>query len=177
MKRVSDRLQHSAPKNLGLLLGLEDNAERVWRPEELAAIFRHQMSTSVQYDLRHLPLGKAGRLKALAEAEGLLLKSFSDLLQHPHPPVDLLNMTKEFAKACQASPDSPLPREIATAVYYATIVVARLRCGVRISRLTDADLRKGVEWAVAQPWLDDPTRALFQEALEMLPANCANGRE
>jgi hypothetical protein len=72
-------------------------------------------------------------------------------------------LTKDFAKACRISADSPIPREIATVLYFASIAVARLRCGRRITELTDTAVRKGLDWALGQPWLDEATRRLLEE--------------
>ena len=154
-----------------------NDAQRLWRPEELAAIFRHQMSAPVQVDLGNLCNGLAGRVKMSAEAQGLLLKSFGDLLEHPNPPIELLMLVKEFAKASRNSPDSRIPYDVAAVLYFVCIAAAVVRCGRRISRLGDDELHEGFEWALAQTWLDDPTRAIFWEGLRSLPANHANERE
>ena len=69
----------------------------------------------------------AARLRLAAESQGLLLKSFGDLLHHPNPPLELLRLTKDFAKACRLSRSGPLPREIATLLYFASIIVAWVR--------------------------------------------------
>ena len=179
MNGAMDNLADSKPTRLATLFELDgQDGERVWRPDELAAILRHQLAAPVQYDLRSLERGEAGKLKRLAEAEGLLLRSFGDLLDHAHPPIELLRMTKDFAKACRQSPTSPLPREIATVLYYAAIAVALLRCGHRITKLSNADLRQGMESMLGHDWLDARMRALFEAALKGLPAmNAGNGAE
>ena len=68
-----------------------------------------------------------------------------------------------------------MPSEIAAALYYASILLARLRCSRRISELDDAAMRKGTMWIVRQPWLDDETRQLFNAGLLSLEA--AGGKE
>ena len=73
----------------------------------------------------------------------------------PHPP---------FPSFKVRNPASPLPRDIATVLYFAGIVVALTRCGERISQLDDAALRAGIEWAMSLPRLDEETR----DALERL---------
>ena len=90
------------------------------------------------------------------------------LLSHPNPPVELLEMVKGYAKSLSRHPASPLPREIAMALYYAAIVVAHLRCGKRISKLKDQEIRAGLERIVAQPWMTDDLRKLFEEGLDRL---------
>ena len=158
----------SDSRRLADLLEEGDRADRLWQPQELAAILRHQLSAPVQFDLGGLEKGLARKLAALSEAEGLLVRSFADLLFHPSPPLELLELTKRFAKSCRTHPHGPLPREIASLLYYASIVVAMLRCGKRITTLDDASLRRGVEWLLGQPWLEDKTRAILKEGLDFL---------
>src|SRR5580698_754730 len=87
------------PKSLAALLEASGERGRLWRPEELGAIFRHQMSAPVLVDLGGYDPGTAGRLKTLSDAQSLLLKSFSDLFHHLAPPLELLELTKNFARA------------------------------------------------------------------------------
>ena len=141
--------------------------ERIWHPDELAAILRHQMTTPLQVDLSGID-GAAKRLHDAAGASGLILKSFGDLLQHPHPPLALLKMMKDFAKACRISPASALPREISSVIYFASIIAAMTRHSRRITKLDNAALRDAVAWALAQPWLDDITRAVFLDGQAFL---------
>jgi hypothetical protein len=107
-------------------------------------------------------------LKTLAEAQGLLLSSFSDLFNHATPPLQLLQLVKDFAKANMDHPESGLPREIATALYYTSIAAALLRLDKRISQLPDADLQRGLRWAQEQRWLDEKTKGLVAAALKKL---------
>jgi hypothetical protein len=149
---------------------LEASAERVrlWRPDELGAIFRHQMSAPVLVDLGGYDPGTALRLKTLTDAQSLLLKSFSDLFHHPAPPLELLELTKDFAKANMDHPDSSLPAEVAAALYYTSIAAALVRLDARISSLPDASLRCGLLWAGGQPWLDEKNRQLLLQAAQKI---------
>ena len=163
-------ISDSDPGLLAKMMGLDAEVARVWRPEELAAILRHQLSAPVEFDLPGLGPGAARKLKFLSSAQGLLVKSFADLFHHPHPPVDLLELTKQFAKAHIDRSDSALPREIALVLYYGSIAVALLRCGQRITELDDSSLCNGIKWAIGQPWVDESTRGLFLGAQECLSA-------
>jgi len=164
-------LHASDPRALGRVMGLGGTGERIWRPEELATLLRHQLSASIQFDLGNLDAGMAARLKALGAGENLLLNSFNDLLHHPHPPIELLMMTKDFARAIQNHPDSPLPREIALLLYFASIVVALVRCGRRITSFDDKTLRRSLEWFENQPWVEESMRSLLGEGLRWLDAH------
>ena len=143
-----------------LEMGVDDRP--LWRPGELSAILKHQLSAPLELDLafggpappRHSPAGPG---------QGPAIESFRDLLHHPNPPIELLESTKEFAKACRARPDAPLPDEIATILYLLAIVAATTRCRRRITKLDDQSLLRKLDWAVGQPWVDESTRALLRE--------------
>jgi hypothetical protein len=176
VRRPRHSIQDAPLGQLASLLEQGTPAERIWEAEELGAILRHQMSAPLRVDLVSLERGQAAKVRVLAESQGLILKSFGDLLAHRHPPLELLVMAKDFAKASRISPESAIPREVASVLYFASIVAAMTRCRVRISRLKNRELRAGIRWALAQAWLDEPTRALFQEGLGSLDAADGGGR-
>ncbi|MGB7746423.1 MAG: hypothetical protein WBN75_03970 [Verrucomicrobiia bacterium] len=158
----------SRAKKLATLMATGEERARLWRPDELAAIFRHQMSAPMLVDLGTFDSRTATRLKTLSEAQGLLLKSFADLFHHPAPPIELLEMVKDFAKANMDHPGSGLPGEIATTLYYTSIAAALVRLNARISQLPDADLQHGLRWTMEQAWLDEKTKELLAKALEKI---------
>lgn len=53
-------------------------------------------------------------------------------------------------------------------LYFASIAVALTRCGRRISGLANRDLATGFAWVVGLNWVDEPTRELVREALELV---------
>src|SRR5271157_4036281 len=132
-------LSKSPPKSLAAFLAAGAERARLWRPEELSAIFRHQMSAPILVDLGGFDPATAGRLKTLSNAQSLLLKSFLELFLHPVPPVELLTLTKEFAKTNLDHPDSILPKEVAAVLYYTSIAAGLVRLDQRISQLNDAE--------------------------------------
>jgi len=156
-------------KELSELLAAGEERARLWRPDELAAIFKHQVSAPMLVDLGGFDPRTAEQLKLVSEAQGLLLKSFSDLFQHPAPPVELLELVKDYAKANLDHPESGLPAEIASALYYMSIAAALARRDARISKLPDADLRRGLAWTREQAWLDEATKELLDRALDKIP--------
>jgi len=155
----------SRANKLATLLATGEERARLWRPDELAAIFRHQMSAPMLVDLSGFDSRTATKLRTLSEAQGLLLKSFGDLFHHPAPLIELLELVKNFAKANLDHPESGLPGEIAAALYYTSIAAALLRLDARISQLPDADLQRGLRWTIEQAWLDEKTKELLAQAL------------
>jgi len=154
-------------------MGMGHAPARVWRPQELGAVFRHQMAAPVSVDLAGLGPEVSGKLRTLADASGLLLKNFQDLFQHPDPPVELLELVKQFAKANRGQPESALPTEVATALYYLSIAAALVRLGQRITALSDEDLRRGFLIVIGQEWLDAVSRELLEAAQKQLPGGAA----
>jgi hypothetical protein len=144
----------TGPLRVAQLLAL-DGGGAAWRADELAAILRHQLDAHLAADLGEMP----------RRSEEV---SFAQLLSEPNPPLELLERVKRFGKAHKSTPDGALPAEVATVLYFASIVAARLRCGARISELEDAALLEGMEWALAQTWLDERCAHLFREGLAAL---------
>ena len=105
------------------------------------------------------------------------IDTFKDLLTHPNPPVAVLTMVKEYAKASMDHPSSSLPRPIASAMYYAAIVVARLRCNQMLTQLDDASLLKGLQWALDKPWLGQTLRPLLEEGVKSMDASDSSSSE
>ena len=163
-------LGKSPPKSLAAFLAAGAERGRLWRREELSAIFRHQMLSPILVDLGGFDPATAARLKVLGEAQSLLLKSFSDLFHHPVPPLELLTLTKDFAKANMDQPDSSLPNEVAGVLYYLSIAAAYVRLDRKISQLGDAEFKRGLLWAKGQPWVEKPIQDLLDEALQKLAA-------
>ena len=170
----SAALTKGRAKELAALMSTSDESSPLWRADELAALFRHQMSAPVLMDLGSFDPRTAEQLKTLTATQGLLLSSFSDLFNHPAPPLTLLQLVKDFAKANRDHPESGLPREIATALYFTSIAVALARLNERISQLPDAELQRGLCWTQEQKWLDEKTRALLADASKKISGEGAS---
>jgi hypothetical protein len=172
------------PPRLAAMLEVEPTRGRAWHPDELAAILKHQLAAPVLEDVEgqpsgqllskeregasHPPTGSPAAAHALAESERRGSRqegiTFDDLFHRPDPPVGLLRSVKEFAKANRNRPSSVLPNEIATLLYFGSIVVALKRCGQRITSLTDRDIRAGLDWVLGQGWVDERTKSVFRRA-------------
>lgn len=168
MTNTKNNIFDTDRKQLASLFELSPDSERLWRDEELGAILRHQLTAPMQVDLINLERGLALKVRNLADSLGLTLKSFGDLLAHPNPPIELLKITKDFAKACRLSPHSPMPHEIASVLYFTSIAAALVRCRRRITGLSNEALAEGFRWVLSRSWLDAPTRTLTEEGLQLL---------
>ena len=127
-------------------------------------MLQHQLGADIQYDLSESELALGRDLQPLlGSVEGREIRSFRDLFEHPHPPTELLDLIRQFAKICRTRSDGPLPAEIATVLYVAAIVAAIVTNNQRITKLDDQALCYSLEWALEQPWLDDSIRRLLQQ--------------
>jgi hypothetical protein len=158
-------LYKTDPKLLARMMDLDEEPEQVWSEEELGPILRHQLSASVKFDLETLEEEASSKLESLLVGGGAGIRSFNDLFHHPHPPIELLVMTKNFTKACRSNPQGPLPKEIAMVLYLASIVIAMIRCHQRITELSEHELENSLVWAIDQSWIDEDLKSIFKEGL------------
>jgi hypothetical protein len=158
-------LQTTDSRQVAKLFGVAADNAAGWQPHELAAIFRHQLNAPLEFDLKTVDANVETTIQTMTPRIGSPLRTFGDLFCHPHPPLELLRLAKQSAKTHRNNPQSPLPPEIPTVLYFASIVAALAKCGQRITELDDNAPREGIEWALAQPWLDDVTRSLFREGV------------
>jgi hypothetical protein len=146
----------------------EDAARPCWDTAELQSVFAHQWFAPLALDLGDY--GKALRESAGgARPEcGLAIRSFADLMVHEHPPLALLNLTKEFAKRNLYGSQSTIPHDVARVIYFASIAVAMNRCHSRMSALSAAQLREGFGWCLAQGWLTEGAERVLRQGIEAL---------
>jgi len=149
---------------LGELLTLGLKATDPWTPAELEAALADQISMPMEFELSRLDPEQEQYLRRKAAAHGLLLKSLLDLFMHPHPPLELLIMVKDFFKANATSPKAGSPPEVHQVLYYESIAVAWLRHQHRISSLSDAELREGFSWLQQQDWVPEDLKELVKQA-------------
>ena len=163
------------PTRLAVLLDMSAVDAATWAAEELGSVFRHQLSASIEQDLSDGPMEAVVRANLMTDARGGSLRSFGDVLRHESPPVEVLERIKQFAKVRRTEPEGSLPREVATALYYASLAAALVRCGQRITTLDDEALREGFEWGSTQDWVDDEMRQMFRNAGDAIAGPGAPG--
>jgi hypothetical protein len=149
--------------SLAAMMDADSAGSELWSLEELGEILEHQLSAPIEFDLDRPDCGLSGRVGAIAAAAVPPIKTFRDLFAHPHPPAELLESVKRFSKQCRTRPESPLPGEVSTVLYFLSIVIALQRCSRRITGLNDEALRNGLEWVSMQSWIAPSTKKLFGE--------------
>jgi len=167
-----DDLSHVDPVSLAGLMDCRSDQHELWSAAELEAILEHQLAADLQFDLERFDEAVGLDLsEMLRSVEGPPIRTFRELFEHPQPPVELLDLTRRFAKACRSRGDSPLPAETATVLYLASIAVAITRHDHRITSLCDEALRTGFDWALDQDWMDEPTLHLLRRGRAALESH------
>ena len=154
----------SSARQLAKIMNLDETTPEVWSDQDLAAMFRHQMSAPLRFDLTSLEMKAAkaaARNETIASAAKEHMKSFKDLLFHHEPPMGLLRLSKDFfkrrIKACKkGSPEW----QIAYLFYLLSILATGSRAA-RLSNLMPGDLRRAIRWALDQVWVDARTKQLL----------------
>jgi hypothetical protein len=90
------------------------------------------------------------------------------LLAQDKPPLSRIKSAKDYAKACLLNPESSMPPEVATVLYFLCIAVALARHQARISSLSNEALSQGFAWASAVEWVDADTRRWLNEGQHSL---------
>ncbi len=153
----------STGRSLVSLMDIDEGSRDLWSPDEFGMVLEHQLDAPLAVELSTLEPGLTERLGAMQPNDGPPIRTFRDLLSHPHPPAELLELTKRFAKRSRQGAGASLPAEVASVVYFMAIAVATKRCHRQISGLAPELLQYGLDWIQKQPWLDEGTRRLLHE--------------
>jgi hypothetical protein len=167
--RTRCQIDRADPVSLADFFAMDGLQEARWSDRDLEAMLRHQLRTRLDAELAgDDDVPEAGEQTTAAIDESGATETFAELFSHEQPPVELLAATRRFAKACRQNDEGRVPAEIATVLYIASIVAARVKLDVRISSLDDAALRYGLDWALKQPWLVESLRHLLQQGANVL---------
>jgi hypothetical protein len=152
------------PEGLARILSLDDAPGDLWTAAELQSMWQHQLSAPIDYDLDSVVSVAATQLRNAPSMAGFRGKTFAELLHHAAPPIELLKLTKEFAKQTLKSAEEAHLKDLASALYYSSYAAGVVRHAQVIGSMTVEELRPGFDWALKQPWLDEATRKLVSEA-------------
>ena len=152
----------SSPEQLLKIMNLGEELPEAWKARDWPDMLRHIRTAPLEVELK-ARIGD-GNLGASDD-----IKTCGDLFEHPHPPLKLLQLAKDFFKEKAGAGANRQPeQEVAYLLYLLTIVTARVRLGVSISSLPDVELMPGVDWALNQSWLEESARTLCLRAREIL---------
>ena len=114
----------------------------------------------------------ATALEDLCRQQDPPIRKVRDLLVHPSPPVGVLIILKNAAKASRKRPEGPLPDRAATALYLAAIGIAWYRRHELITSLGIEKLDEKLRWAAGEQWNDREIVAVLEAAAEAARTSC-----
>ncbi|PWU21947.1 MAG: hypothetical protein C5B50_00475 [Verrucomicrobia bacterium] len=166
-QNAAELVSSSTPDQMAKLLKVDPKTSEAWGPDDLRVMVRHQLSAPLDFDLSpsEPATGQEKRFSdTLTVARELGTRTFSDLYFSPAPPIELLKEAQKFFKrnlsAC--AKDSP-EWKVAYLFYLLSIVVARIQHRANTSKLQDRDQLRGIDSALAWPWVDAQVRRLLEE--------------
>jgi len=152
----------------GLARILDDDATDLWSPEEMKAMWQHQLAAPIDVDLATVTSVRATTLRSSPHLAAFQRKTFAELFTQESIPIELLELTKEFAKEILRDAEERQLKEIASVLYYAAYAAGLSRYRKIIGTMKHHELRPGFNWAITQTWLDEQTRKLIAEAGQLL---------
>jgi len=127
------------------------------------------LSELIAFDAQGRAIWPAKELAAML-SDHPQIRLARELLEDPTPSLEPLIALKDSAKR---RPTESFPPEVALLLYYGSIAAAMVRCGKRITRLRDDDLRNGFMWAIQQPWVPQSISDLFRQAISKLSSGAS----
>jgi hypothetical protein len=155
------------PRRIARLFALEEAEVAPWSKRDLADVLRHQLKAPIRLGI--VETGpELGEAPAKETVDWSVLNTFEKVLHHPHPPVSLLCMIKEFAKAHLDASGCRLPAQVAAVVYLASIASALVHCHERISQSDNQALERAFVWAIDQGWVDENLKGVLRAGFACL---------
>ncbi len=139
-----------------------------WEDGELNDILEHQLSVPLVQEFGES--GDQKELNPVGKAEGGdpvdSAQTFQDVFEAPEPDLQCLQRIKVFAQRSRASRGGPLPDDVAAVLYYASILIALIRCEKRITSLSNQELARGVRGLLSRGWLNTDRREWLEKIRE-----------
>ncbi|RJQ63189.1 MAG: hypothetical protein C4530_03860 [Desulfobacteraceae bacterium] len=152
---------------LGVLMDPSRPDASPWSPGDFRAILEHQLATPLLSELERFAdiasCSPEGILSLLADC-GCSRHTFGDLLNLVAPPISVLKLLKDYAKASLTG-KGDLPEEVAR-VLYIVVILQGLKIGSRaISSLDDAIIKREARRCQTFGWLPENIRELLRYSI------------
>ena len=136
--------------------------------EQHAASFQLQMALPLRTALADVSPRMTALLSLVAGENDQPIVTLGDLFEHPQPPIEILQIVKEWATQCMQKKNDDIPPRVAPVIYLAAVAAAFVKCQHRLTRSDDTDLQVTFRQALGTSWITGSVRHLFQNALQRL---------
>ncbi|HZL36169.1 MAG TPA: serine/threonine-protein kinase [Tepidisphaeraceae bacterium] len=151
-------LERADARGLSTLLELRIDSQSLWSADELAALWRHQLSSPIVDPANE----RNSDLPQAAPAGESAPPTFGALLHDSALPISALESARRLAERWRDDPRHSVPTAISRLLHCALASADALRTDRAL--LSHARLGDELAWAAAQPWIDDKTQALLIRA-------------
>jgi hypothetical protein len=135
-------------------------------PEDAAGLLQDWLSQPFSYD-HGLNIYASDLSQIPCQPPALLrTKTVGDVLGDQRTTTSVLKRLKALGKGLSAKEGDPARRDVGLTLYYGAIANALVFHGVRITRLSLAELRRSFALLAGKEWMPLGLRSLFQEACE-----------
>src|SRR5258708_3402945 len=99
-------------RRLAGLLDIKEDANDLWREDEFPELLDQQLKAPLEFDLTTSDPKTQTAIDTVHSTVTNPPRTFAELFQHPHPPVGLLKLTKDYGKKIASKKNTALPWEI-----------------------------------------------------------------
>ncbi len=133
------------------MLAVRDERDELWDAADLGELLR---------DLLSVPVADLTPGFTASESTALV-----DLFERSNSNIAILEAAKKRARESIGDDASALPRDVWSVIYFASIAAGLVHHRQRISKSNDEMLAYGFGCILELPWVSDPLRRLFREAV------------
>jgi DNA-directed RNA polymerase specialized sigma24 family protein len=170
MKRELDLdLDQQPSGSWATVLERSDDENEAWSMEDLASIWRHQLTQPVNCLLGSSATCNSMETGAPERDNEQAAPTLQNVLFDDDPSFETLERLKKLGRNRLKQKSNRLPGQIAWAIYIACIAAALPRWRNEITDLSDQELRTNLEMASTCSWLDSKTRSLAATGIEYVP--------
>lgn len=145
------------------LLKDESDTQENWSEAELGAMLDHQLAAALEPEL-----WVAEATPMVTPATNPAACTFRDAIFGQIASLESLRRINDYAWEQMSRAEAILPEEIARVLYYGSAMAARRFSGECGCLLSQARLKAGVNWVLAQEWIDPAIRDWFHASFECL---------
>lgn len=151
-----------------LLMGDQNDAPQNHPEREMASALEHLLNVPLRELLKSVPAFVDWSSSFDESEDSALCRTVRELLSAPAPSLRLLQLVKDYAKNCRATPNTKIPADIASALYFLSVSSSVLAHDRTLSQLPIEALREGIRWLAAQPWVAPAEKLLAERAFEKM---------
>jgi hypothetical protein len=145
------------------LFELTPEGEAPWDKSDLGRLIEQRLDMPLYELLPDVAQRATERRETALPGEDVY--TLRELFLHAAPSLRLLEGAKRVFREWARGKERSTPAEVGTALYFITIALALVRGSKRITKLSNAELRDGLQATARHDWLPDSLREITNQCL------------